>query len=47
MARQALGDDWPTLRDEVRAFDADWNTATDGSLRIEAGYLVTIGVKPS
>lgn len=46
IARQALGDEWPALRDEVRAFDADWNTATDGSLRIEAGYLVTIGVKP-
>ncbi len=45
MARQALGDDWPALRADIRELDAEWNTATDGSLQIAADYLVTIGRK--
>lgn len=45
VARQALGEDWPALRADVREFDEDWNTATDGSVRISADYLVTIGRK--
>ena len=45
LARQALGDDWPALRADIRELDAEWNTATDGSLQIAAEYLVTIGRK--
>ncbi|ONI73778.1 hypothetical protein BWI15_10165 [Kribbella sp. ALI-6-A] len=46
-ARQALGPDWPALRDAIIAFDNEWNTATDGSLSVSAEYLVSIGRVPA
>jgi ubiquinone/menaquinone biosynthesis C-methylase UbiE len=47
MARQAVGEEgWPALRDDIRAFEEEWNTATDGTLRLAVEYLVSIGTKP-
>lgn len=45
MAKAALGDRWPELRADLVSLDESWNTADDGSCRIEAGYLVTVGRK--
>lgn len=47
LARQALGDAWPALHDDLLAYDKEWNTATDGTLRIPADYLVSIGTTPA
>ena len=45
MAKQALGSRWPELRrDLVHNFET-WNQADDGSVHIEADYLVTLGSK--
>jgi ubiquinone/menaquinone biosynthesis C-methylase UbiE len=44
-AKAALGDRWPELRRDIVALDENWNTADDGSCRIEAQYLVTVGRK--
>ena len=45
MARKALGSRWPELRrDLVHNFET-WNQADDGSVHIEADYLVTVGRK--
>jgi SAM-dependent methyltransferase len=42
-AKKVLGDNWPALREDLKAtFDRE-NTVEDGSVRIEAEYLVTIG----
>jgi ubiquinone/menaquinone biosynthesis C-methylase UbiE len=46
VARQVLGDKWPALRTDIVAFYAEWNTATDGTLRIPIEYLVSVGTKP-
>ena len=45
IAKAALGDRWPELRADLVSLDESWNTADDGSCRIEAGYLVTVGRK--
>jgi SAM-dependent methyltransferase len=47
MAKAALGDGWPALRSELVEVFEQVNTATDGTFRIEAEYLVTIGSKRS
>jgi ubiquinone/menaquinone biosynthesis C-methylase UbiE len=45
MSKAALGNRWPELRrDLVHNFET-WNQADDGSVHIEADYLVTIGRK--
>jgi SAM-dependent methyltransferase len=45
--REAIGDAWPAARtDLVELFERE-NVATDGSLRVEAAYLVTLGRKPA
>ena len=44
-AKAALGDRWPELRRDLVALDEQWNTADDGSCRVEAQYLVTVGRK--
>lgn len=46
MARAALGDGWPALRNELDAMFAAENQATDGSMRFEAEYLQTVARKP-
>jgi ubiquinone/menaquinone biosynthesis C-methylase UbiE len=44
-ARAGLGDRWPELRGElVNLFEA-YNAADDGTARVEAQYLVTVGRK--
>jgi SAM-dependent methyltransferase len=47
LARQALGPGWAALHDDLLAYDKEWNGATDGTLRISAGYLVSIGTTPA
>ncbi|WP_432936041.1 class I SAM-dependent methyltransferase [Kribbella sp. CA-253562] len=47
LARQAVGDGWPAMRDDILAYDNEWNTATDGTVRILAEYLVSIGTTPA
>jgi ubiquinone/menaquinone biosynthesis C-methylase UbiE len=47
LARQALGPGWQALHDDLLAFDKEWNTATDGTLRLPAEYLVSIGTTPA
>ncbi|WP_419993095.1 hypothetical protein [Streptomyces boninensis] len=42
MAKGALGDIWPKLRGELVAMLEQWNRATDGSLHIDAEYLLTV-----
>ncbi|MEV6286222.1 class I SAM-dependent methyltransferase [Kribbella sp. NPDC051770] len=46
VAREALGPRWSALHDDLLAYDNEWNAATDGSLRIVAEYLVSVGRKP-
>jgi SAM-dependent methyltransferase len=43
MARQALGDQWPEARAELEELMRESNLATDGSVRIEGEYLLTVG----
>jgi ubiquinone/menaquinone biosynthesis C-methylase UbiE len=45
LARQALGAGWPALEDDLLAYDKEWNTADDGTLRIPADYLISVGTK--
>jgi ubiquinone/menaquinone biosynthesis C-methylase UbiE len=45
-AKAALGERWPELRGELVEVNESFNTADDGSCRIEAEYLVTVGRKP-
>lgn len=47
LARKVLGDGWQALHDDILAFDKEWNTATDGTVRIPAEYLVSIGTTPA
>jgi SAM-dependent methyltransferase len=44
-AKAALGERWPELRRELMSLFESVNTADDGSCRIEAEYLVTVGRK--
>jgi SAM-dependent methyltransferase len=46
VAKAALGDDWPSLRQEYHDLYSRWNEATDGSARITAEYLVVVARKP-
>lgn len=46
MAKAALGDRWPALRQEFADLYGRWNRATDGRAETSAGYLVTIARKP-
>jgi len=45
MAKNMLGERWPELRSQVLAKTEEWNSADDGSLRIEAEFLITTGRK--
>jgi ubiquinone/menaquinone biosynthesis C-methylase UbiE len=45
LAKEALGERWPELRSDLVSLFESWNTADDGSCRIEAEYLVTVGRK--
>jgi len=45
MARAVVGDRWPDLRQDLARLFQEWNAADDGSVRIEAEYLVTVGRK--
>ena len=45
MAKMALGDRWPELRADFARLFEEWNLADDGSVRVEAEYLVTVGRK--
>src|SRR4051794_16889502 len=47
MARNALGDGFAALPDDMVALYEEGNEATDGSTRIPAEYLVAIGRKPA
>lgn len=47
MARAALGDGFAALHDDLLALVERNNVATDGSVRIEAEYLVAVGTKPA
>jgi SAM-dependent methyltransferase len=46
MAKAALGERWPELRAELIGLFERWNSADDGSVRIEGEFLITIGRKP-
>jgi ubiquinone/menaquinone biosynthesis C-methylase UbiE len=45
MAKAALGEGWPDLRRDLVTTIENWNQADDGTLRVEAEYLITIGRK--
>ncbi len=45
LARAAVGDRWPDLRRDISRLFEEWNAADDGSVRIEAEYLMTVGRK--
>jgi SAM-dependent methyltransferase len=47
MARAALGDKWDALHQDLDALFGQVNQATDGSVHIEAEYLVAVGRKPA
>jgi SAM-dependent methyltransferase len=47
MAKAALGDKWPPLRQELADLHARWNRADDGSAETTAPYLVTVARKPA
>ena len=47
MAKAALGEDWPALRQEFTDLFTRWNEATDGSAKSSAAYLVTQARKPA
>ncbi len=44
-AKAAVGDRWPELRSDLVTLNESMNTADDGSCRVEAEYLVTVGRK--
>jgi SAM-dependent methyltransferase len=44
-AKKVLGDDWPVLRKELLDLYDEWNQADDGSMHLEAEYLLTVGRK--
>ena len=46
MAKAALGDRWPALRDDFAAMIEEHNEATDGSVRFPQEYLVTVARRP-
>jgi len=46
MARQVLGDRWPELHEAYAQMVERENAATDGSLLLEADYLLTVARKP-
>lgn len=46
VARQTLGDDYPALRADLEALYEQHNVATDGSMHVDAEYLVAVGRKP-
>jgi SAM-dependent methyltransferase len=46
MAKAALGDRWPAVRDEIEELFAAENQAEGGGVRIEGEYLQTIARKP-
>jgi SAM-dependent methyltransferase len=46
MAKAALGERWPALREDLAATFERWNGAEDGSFSAEPEYLVTVGSKP-
>ena len=45
MAKAALGDRWPELRDEIRSVFERYNETDDGSVRMPSGYLITVARK--
>ena len=47
VARRMLGDGFAALHDDLVALFAEYNTATDGGMRVEAEYLVAVGRKPA
>ncbi|MDQ3728517.1 MAG: class I SAM-dependent methyltransferase [Actinomycetota bacterium] len=47
MARQALGDGWPALQEELEAFFESENEAEDGSVLIRGEYLQTLAERPA
>jgi SAM-dependent methyltransferase len=46
MAKAALGDRWPELRSDLVKINESFNVADDGTCKVEAEYLVTLGRKP-
>lgn len=47
MAQRALGDAFAGLHDDLRELIERRNKATDGSVRLEAEFLVAVGTKPA
>jgi len=47
MARQALGDGWPALQEELETFFESENEAEDGSVLIRGEYLQTVAERPA
>lgn len=47
MAKAALGERWPELREAMLENFAKRNSADDGSVRVEAEFLMTIARKPA
>lgn len=47
MARQVLGEGFSAVQEELAGLFARNNKATDGSVRLEAEYLVAVGTKPA
>ena len=45
MAKAALGERWPELRSDLVSMFESANEAGDGSVRVAAEYLVTVGRK--
>jgi SAM-dependent methyltransferase len=45
--RAATGDAWPEARGELVGLFERENVASDGSMRVDADYLVTLGRKPA
>jgi SAM-dependent methyltransferase len=41
-ARRSLGDRYPELRERLLGLIAEWNRATDGTVRVPAAYLLVI-----
>jgi ubiquinone/menaquinone biosynthesis C-methylase UbiE len=45
MAKAALGERWPELRTDLTSLFESFNTADDGTCRVESEYMVTVGRK--
>ena len=45
MAKAALGERWPELRADLTSLFESFNTAEDGTCRVESEYMVTVGRK--